>query len=551
MIIDARSIPKNKTIETDVCIVGAGTAGMTLAKEFIDQEFRVCLLESGGLKPDKKTQELGWGEIIGHPDQPLDTARPRFVGGSSNRWHIAIGDNCIGARLRPLDEIDFKERSWVPYSGWPFNKTYLDHYYDRAQTLCKTEPSTYELEDWEDTEVTPRLPFVGERIKTVIFKFGSRIPFVKDYPEQVTHAANTTIFLYANVIKIETDESSRNVTRLCVACLNGSSFLVSAKLFILAAGGIEIPRLLLLSNEIQREGLGNQHDLVGRFFMQHLHFWPSGIFVPSNLAIFNSTALYSCIHVVNGVPVIGKLSLSGDVLRRERLLNYVTQLSPHVVLRASLFRYPKVYSQGISSLRTLRSAIRNRNLPDDFSKHLSNVTTDFNDVAMTVYRNMKSSVFGTINKKRSWIFHLLNMSEQVPNPDSRVTLAPDCDSLGQNRVRLDWKVSPVDIQSAIRAQEILDEELRRAGLGRLYILLNQDTPPQNITGGWHHMGTTRMHVNPRKGVVDENCQVHGIANLFIAGPSVFPTGGYANPSLTIIALATRLADHIKMIIERK
>lgn len=115
MIVDARSLPQNQVVETDICIVGSGTAGMTLAREFIGQEFRVCLLESGGLKPDQETQALYRGENIGHPYFTLDSARARYFGGSTNRWHIAIGDNCVGARMRPLDEIDFEERDWVPY----------------------------------------------------------------------------------------------------------------------------------------------------------------------------------------------------------------------------------------------------------------------------------------------------------------------------------------------------------------------------------------------------------------------------------------------------
>jgi choline dehydrogenase-like flavoprotein len=145
------------------------------------------------------------------------------------------------------------------------------------------------------------------------------------------------------------------------------------------------------------------------------------------------------------------------------------------------------------------------------------------------------------------VFLLNHMAEQAPNPSSRVTLGQERDALGQNRVQLDWHLSPIDIKSMIRAQGIIDEELRHAGLGRLRIELEDETPPGDLHGGWHHMGTTRMHVDPQKGVVDENCKVHGISNLFIAGSSVFPTGGYANPVLTIVALAIRLADHIKQV----
>jgi choline dehydrogenase-like flavoprotein len=546
MIIDARTLSENETVKTDVCIVGAGTAGITLAREFMHQKFRVCLLESGGSEPDKDTQLLYWGENTGHPYYPLDTARARYFGGSSNLWRIAIGDNGLGARMRPLDEIDFEERDWVPYSGWPFAKSHLEPYYERAQAICKIEPPTYAVEDWEDPEKTPRLSLVGERVKTVIFKFGSRSHFIKDYPEEIRRADNITTYLNANVTDIETNETAQTVARLRVVCLQGSRFWISAKVFILAAGGIETPRLLLISNKTQSTGLGNQNDLVGRFFMEHLHFW-SGIYRPSNPDIFSKTGLYDRIHTVNGVPIIGKLSLSDKVLREKKMANHCIELIPRVVLNSSLCRfiYPRIKSESVTSFNTVRSAIRNGHFPDDFGKHLSCMVTGMDGVTAAAYRKFRRKLCGLFDKRRIRVLRLAHMTEQVPNPNSRVTLIEDRDNLGLNRVRLNWQLSPIDILSAIKAQEILDEDLRRAGLGRLYIEMSNEKPPANLHGGYHHMGTTRMHVDPKKGVVDANCNVHNTSNLFIAGPSVFPTGGYANPILTIVALGVRLADHVK------
>lgn len=549
MMIDANTVSRNKVIESDVCIVGAGTAGITLAREFIGAPFSVCLLESGGLKPDKDTQALAWGEIVGNPDHSLDTARPRYFGGSTNRWHVIIGDRCIGARMRPLDAIDFEKRDWIPYSGWPFDKAHMDPFYDRAQELCRIGPPTYELEDWEDREEAPALPLAGGRVKTVVFKLGSRFPFVQDYAEEVGRADNIDSLLNANVVEIETDGEARKVTGLRVATLQGNSFRVSSRHYILAAGGMEIPRLLLTSSRVERTGLGNRHDLVGRFFMQHLHFWPSGIFVPSDQDIFRKTDLYNGSRIARGVPIVGKLSLSEEVLRKERLLNYAAQLSPVVVLQSSLYKYPEVYSEGVRSLGALRSALRSGEMPRDLHAHLRNVVTGIGDVSGAVYKHVKSRTLGIADKRRVRVFQLLNMSEQTPNPASRVYLGEERDGLGMPRLRFDWRTDPYDIRSAIRAQEILDEELSSAGLGRLYIQLREDVSPRLIGGGFHHMGTTRMNADPERGVVDGNCRVHGLSNLFISGPSVFPTGGYANPSLTIVALAVRLADHVKKLMQ--
>jgi choline dehydrogenase-like flavoprotein len=223
------------------------------------------------------------------------------------------------------------------------------------------------------------------------------------------------------------------------------------------------------------------------------------------------------------------------VLRHEKLLNYCVSLHPKLLPDP---QYKHIESRGVDSIKVLHSKVLAGNIPDDFGKHLGNVITDINDIAQSAYRRVRRS-------RKVKAFRLNHMSEQIPNPDSRVTLADECDALGLNRVQLDWRLSPIDMRSIIRAQEIIDEELRRAGLGRLYIEMHDETPPSNLTGGWHHMGTTRMHRDTKKGVVDENCLVHGISNLFIAGPSVFPTCGYANPVLTAVALSVRLADHVK------
>src|SRR4030042_354894 len=195
MIIDARSLPDREEINTDVCIVGAGTAGITLAKEFIDREFRVCILESGGLKPDPETQSLAWGENVGHPYFSLDTAYARCFGGTTNRWMIHVGDHRFGARMRPFDPIDFEERDWVPYSGWPFDKSHLDPFYHRAQKICEIEPPSFDINDWEDPNTAPRLRFGNDSVKTVVFKFGLRDPFLNDYLSQVKGAPNITTYL--------------------------------------------------------------------------------------------------------------------------------------------------------------------------------------------------------------------------------------------------------------------------------------------------------------------------------------------------------------------
>lgn len=516
MIIDARSLPSEEIIETDICIVGAGTAGITLARELIGRDFKVCLLESGGRETDQKTQALYQGKNIGLPYYDLDTARARYYGGSSNRWHVDLGDNRFGLRLRPFDEIDFEYRDWVPHSGWPFAKAHLDLYYDRAQEICQITPLTFAAEDWADPETRPLLPLPQDTVQTIIYKFGWRGPFIHQYTRETEQAGNITTILYANVLEIETDDLAQNVTGLKVATIAGNRFQIAAKLYVLANGGIEIPRLMLLSNKVQTAGLGNQHDLVGRFFMEHSHFW-SGTFVPADATLPRRTALYNRINRVNDVPVMGKLALNPEVIRREKLLNQNIQLMPKVVSRA--IKFPDVPANG-----------RKRSL-------------------VNVYRKGRRVLENKVMVRSGVdVFVFANMSEQLPNPDSRVLLGEEKDIFGQNCSQLDWRVTELDIWSIRRTQEIVGEALARAGLGQTIIKLKNDKPPRNLHGGYHHMGTTRMHTNPKEGVVDVNGRVHSISNLYIAGPSVFPTGGYANPVLTLVALTVRLADHLKIVL---
>ncbi len=260
MFVDAHTVLPGTLIEADVCIVGAGAAGTTLARELIGTHFEVCLLESGGLEFDQHTQSLYRGENVGFPYYSLDAVRLRYFGGTTNHW--------MGA-CRPLDPIDFESRPWVPYSGWPFDKSHLDPFYIRAHSICQLGPYEYDPATWE-TEENPQLPILGGRVATAMCQNSPPTRFGQVYREEIKRAPNIQTYLFANVVKIETSSTAQKVVRIHVATLQGNKFWVSARLFILATGAIENPRLLLASNEVQSTGLGNKNDLVGRFFMEHL-----------------------------------------------------------------------------------------------------------------------------------------------------------------------------------------------------------------------------------------------------------------------------------------
>jgi len=555
MLIDASTLPEDTLIEKDICIIGGGAAGITLAQEFINQPYQVCLLESGGLDFNEATQSLYGGENVGLNYFPLQESRARYLGGSTNLW---------GGWSRPLDDIDFEDRPWMPYSGWPFTKAELDPYYKRAQKACNLGPYEYDLAYWDDALgklQRQQLPFLPEQIVTYLWQIipPTHLRFGEAYRAELEQARNINTILHANVVEIETNDTAQAVTRLRVARLDGKQFWVAAKVFILAVGGIENPRLLLASNQAQSTGLGNQYDLVGRFFMEHPYL------ISGKLQLSSPASLYARSCQVEETFIATALGLPKAVQEREQILNFSARLLPlreewvEAFQRLKRLRYRQpagqqpVGHQAFPALMKHKEE-RRKHFPTiqegqkhssktTFSQDLATVIANFDRIAAKAYTKVfrqKSSVAQPV----LYDTHLIG--EQAPNPDSRITLSRERDSLGLNRVQLDWRLSPIDKYTIKRSQQLIAAEFERAGLGKLQIeLADDDISWQSLRGSYHHIGTTRMSTNPKQGVVNEHCQVHGIHNLYIAGSSVFPTSGLSNPTLTIVALAIRLADRIK------
>lgn len=555
MLIDARTLDSNERIVSDICIVGSGPAGITLAREFA-KSFRVCLLESGGVEPDAKIQELNDGETVGEAFVPLITSRQRQFGGTANIWDSRLDNRLLAFRGAPLDEVDFEEKEWLPYSGWPFGRSHLAPFYERAQQVVGFGPYAYEGRAWQSS-TAPQLPLNDNLVATTVWQFGPQDTFTYDYYREIKQAENIVTYLNANVVEIEANETGNAVTALRVACLEGNQFRVESKVFILATGGIENARLLLLSNTVQKAGLGNEHDIVGRFFMEHPFIF-CGTLIPSNRSIFNNTALYD-VRRVNDTVVMGMLKLTDEVKRREELLNMNLMLLP---------QHNRYRPEAVNSLKALlSSAMRLKRLKGAL-KHGVNVVKGLDYVALEICRKVsgRDTFFPYIvdgpglcsgggwsdldNKERRYsVFKVLMQTEQAPDPDNRITLSDSLDQLGLRKTRLRWKWGTINIRSTLRTQELMAAEVARANLGSLDLALDDGQPRLLASGLHHHMGATRMHVNPKQGVVDENCRVHGISNLFIAGCSVFPSGGHINPTLTIIALSLRLTDHVKQVMK--
>lgn len=517
MFIDARDLPAGDVLEAEVCIIGAGAAGITIARELAGRNYRVLLLESGGFDFDGETQELYKGESVGTLDANLDGRRLRYFGGTTNHWE---------GHCRPLDALDFTVRPWVSPEGWPFTRSELVPFYRRAEALCEIGPFDYENTAWDGAGEGQPLPFAAERLLTTRYQVNP-LRFGEAFRDDLGHARNVTACLHANVLEIETDDAAKRVTGLRAATLAGKEFRIRARRYVLATGGVENVRLLLLSDRVQRGGLGNGNGLVGRFFMEHLtqasgHLLPLDPYIP--------LGLYDPERSSYGV-----LTLAREVVRREKLINLTITLQP-IARRAAA---------GVSSLKAIMGALGEGDYPDEFAEHVWNVITDIDDVAAAAYRK----IFGRQGPLRLIRFH--NRTELIPDRQNRITLSDERDRLGQRRVRLNWRPGKRELGSVRRAHEIAALEAGRAGIGRVHVDLDSEDPqrPRAWALNGHHMGTTRMHVDPRRGVVDADCRVHGMANLHIAGSSVFPTSGCSNPTLTIIALAMRIADGIKQSME--
>jgi choline dehydrogenase-like flavoprotein len=543
MLVDARALPDGSRLATDVCIVGAGPAGITLARELIGAQFRVCLVESGGLDFDRHTQALAALAPIATDLAPPDEARCRRFGGSANTWNVRTTPTGGGVRYLPLDPIDFEPRSWVPDSGWPLQRADLDPFYERAHAVCRIGPYAYRVADWADGEARP-LALAEDRVGTVIDQYGAADTFTTTYREELVGAANVTVLLHASAGRLEERPTSAAIKRLHVHCLDRTRHQITASVFVLAAGAIENARLLLLSTDRRPAGLGNQHDLVGRFFMDH-HNVRSGMLTPTDRGLFEEAALYD-LRRVKGTLIMGKLKLTEQVLRDERLLNGAARLDP---------KRPPEMVAAARSLRQLMAGVRSGRPPRDTLAHLLRVARCAPQLGFFVWSGRwlraRRGRYGWselgMKRRRFGAFSVELQVELSPHPENRVVL------VGEARDRFDrplpavrWRWRALDLTSLERTQHLLAAEFARARLGTMEIPPDGAPPAVLLPGGiHHHLGTTRMHVDPHSGVVDPNCRVHGVDNLFVAGGSVFPTGGYANPTLTIVALALRLGDHLR------
>jgi choline dehydrogenase-like flavoprotein len=524
MFVDARTFPSETALDADICIVGAGPAGVTIARELFGSGARVVILESGGIEPAISRKHLDRGRSVGYQYHNLMFTRARAFGGTSNRWHIQERAD-EGWMAAPLDPIDFEARSEVPWSGWPFSRAHMEPYYERAAPVADLNATSFSVEHWERPDMQ-RLPLPEDRVVTGIIKRGMTT-FAR-FRDEFASYPDVTVVHHATVVDLVSSGEPPAVSHVVAATDRQTRITVTARLFVLAGGGIENTRMLLASTGQQPVGLGNTNDLVGRFFMEHLA-GRVGLARPVDVSLVRRSGLYHS-HPEDSLYIEAVLKLNEGIIRSEGLLN------------AAFFFLPRTEDfvvEGVRSIKALGVGLYRRPWVGGTRRHLLNLAEGVAPITRTAVRRLRA----TANEPT--VFAVRVQAEQAPNPSSRITLGHDRDRYGVRRPVLDWRVSDEDLSSIRRSEDLVDAELASAGLARIERKLGEEAPAVVFEGLHHHMGTTRMHVDPKQGVVDADSRLHGVRNVYVTGTSVFTTGGYINPTLTVVALAIRLADHLK------
>lgn len=550
MLIDFSREAPGQDLACDICIVGAGPAGVALAMELIGSGQDVILLEAGGEKPNPDSQSFFDGESTNpaHPDPSL--YRHRRAGGASTIW----GGRCI-----PLDPIDFEKRDWVPLSGWPIAYQDMIPFYRRAQDILDAGTFDYDsktalaegglIDGFSDGAVET------DRIE----RFSLPTDVFAKYRRALSAAPNIRCVINAACVDLPPRGDFGGVTGCTIASPSGERRSIRAKRVVVAAGGLETYRLLA-NSWFDQGGIGNHSDFLGRTYMCHLELSAGTL----QLTPRGRPVSYGFEKTSDGVYARRKFTLSPQFQRDYRVLNASVRLHHPGIVDPS-------HRDGILSLMYVA---KNTVIPEYRRKlamvdhaaaaamdhrarfwagHVRNIALGAPRVAgftanWISQHTLAARKLPYVALKNAEGRYSLDMNvEQEPQRASRVTLSSETDRHGLRRLSIDWKLSELDVATAIAAYRALSGGLADSGVGEIEESLAELTEVASdaVAVGGHHIGLARMAEDSAQGVVDGHCKVHGLSNLYVAGAAVFPTSGHANPTLTIVALALRLADRLK------
>lgn len=530
----------------DICIIGSGAAGGVVAAELAGSGLSVCVLESGVKRVTRRGDELKEVQSVGI--HVKDYSRERVLGGATTTW---------AGLSAPLDPADLEPRSFLAHSGWPLQRTELDPLYEEAaQRYRFPRLQAFTPDGFGSLRATGDLVPEWTVLEEKVFLAADE---PQNFGKEVSHVYEgdgADLWLDASVTQLR--GSQGDVSHAEVRTRSGKVVALKAKAFVVATGGIENARLLLNSTDSGPEGLGNEHDQVGRFMMNHPKNY--GGILHLTKPVESLPYYFGCLH--EGFAGYGGLRFPEKELSERRLMNSYVRLEP---------LFPWSDSQGIEALVLI--AKRSKFFVDRMRKKSRKEVVELRDYAETGddsdLQNSRRSIFGfvpllftilfdapkvtrylwsrVVSKKRPLIrkARLRNFMEMEPRPENRVRLADDVDAHGMRLPLVEHETSELDRRSLVELHEVLVEEFERSGVGRLETNLSGSDPWPITQDASHHIGTTRMGVDPQTSVVDRDLKLHGADNVYMAGASVFPTSGCANPTYTIVALSIRLARTLK------
>ncbi len=552
MIEDGSEVATGDVLKADVCLVGAGAAGITLALELAAQRIDVLLLEAGGEKfSETSAQELRGESVFPQHHAPLSECRSRQLGGTTALW--------VG-RCLPLDPLDLDERDHVPGSGWPIEWSELESYYPQANEHCHVGAYAYTVQSALPGAPVSLIPGLREGVLNTssIERWSLPTHFGRHYRRALASSSRINLLLNSACVELQLDPQSRRLTGLVVATALGRQFKVQARQYILAGGGLETTRMLLASSAVETEGLGNRSGHLGRHYMGHLF----GSVAEIRFLGDPRQTIHGFERDRQGVYCRRRIGLTPDTQKNEGLLN--TAFWPtnppagdpdhrNGVLSAAFLALSLPFLRDRLAAPIIQKMFCGEPREAAYAQHLRNILLDFSRAsghgAYYLYRRFFTQrrvpalfVFNPANR-----YDLYYHAEQSPNPDSHVTLSDERDRLGMRRLKVNLHYQEQDIDSVVRSHRVLENELVREQKVARIEFKRRDIHAhvrEQACDGYHQIGTTRMAARERDGVVDKNCRVYGVENLYICSSSVFPTSGHANPTLTIVALAVRLANHL-------